>query len=144
MVELCTSHENLPALAANALKVRHKPLEIAGWQGEQKPIAGPTLLLKHRQLLNGLITSHMILPVLMRARPIDLGSDEPSLRTKRELTEITSSQSENSGFAKYIAAACHGHSRSADCVPITTYRPELHYMRERGPKWREKHTRPPG
>jgi hypothetical protein len=33
-------HENLLALAANVLELRHKLLEIAGWQGEQKPIAG--------------------------------------------------------------------------------------------------------
>jgi len=26
--------EDLPALAANMFKVRHEPLEIAGWQGE--------------------------------------------------------------------------------------------------------------
>ena len=42
MVERTISvHEDLPALAANLFKLRHKPLEIAGWQGEQKPIAGP-------------------------------------------------------------------------------------------------------
>ena len=34
-------HHDLPALVADMLKLRHKPLEIAGWQGEQKPIAGP-------------------------------------------------------------------------------------------------------
>jgi hypothetical protein len=34
-------HEDLLALAANVFKLRHKPLEIAGGQGEQKPIAGP-------------------------------------------------------------------------------------------------------
>jgi hypothetical protein len=34
-------HQDLPALAANLFKLRHKPLEIAGGQGEQKPIAGP-------------------------------------------------------------------------------------------------------
>jgi hypothetical protein len=28
-------------LAANLFKLRQKPLEIAGWQREQKPIAGP-------------------------------------------------------------------------------------------------------
>jgi hypothetical protein len=33
--------ENLLALAANVFKLRHKPLEIAGWQGEQKSVAGP-------------------------------------------------------------------------------------------------------
>ena len=27
---------------------------------------------------------------------------------------------------------------------FASYRPELHYMRGRGPKWREKHARPPG
>ena len=42
MVERTISvHENLPALAANVFKLRHEPLEIAGWQGKQKPIAGP-------------------------------------------------------------------------------------------------------
>jgi hypothetical protein len=36
MVERAISvHEDLPALAANLFKLRHKPLEIAGWQGEQ-------------------------------------------------------------------------------------------------------------
>jgi hypothetical protein len=34
-------HQDLRALAANLFKLRHKPLEIAGWQGKQKPIAGP-------------------------------------------------------------------------------------------------------
>jgi membrane protein len=34
-------HENLLALAANVFKLRHKSLEIARGQGEQKPIAGP-------------------------------------------------------------------------------------------------------
>jgi hypothetical protein len=34
-------HQDLGALAANVFKVRHNPLEIAGGQGEQKPIAGP-------------------------------------------------------------------------------------------------------
>ena len=34
-------HEDLLAFAANVLELRHEPLEIAGWQGEQKPIAGP-------------------------------------------------------------------------------------------------------
>jgi hypothetical protein len=28
-------------------------------------------------------------------------------------------------------------------VVFASYRPELHYMRGRGPKWREKHTRAP-
>jgi hypothetical protein len=42
MVERTVSvHEDLLALAANVFKLRHKPLEIAGWQGEQKPITGP-------------------------------------------------------------------------------------------------------
>ena len=42
MVERTISvHENLPALAANVLKLRHEAREIAGGQGEQKPIAGP-------------------------------------------------------------------------------------------------------
>jgi hypothetical protein len=31
---------NLLALAVDLFKRRHEPLEIAGWQGEQKPIAG--------------------------------------------------------------------------------------------------------
>ncbi len=26
---------------------------------------------------------------------------------------------------------------------LASYRPELHYMRGRGPKWREKHARTP-
>ena len=34
-------HEDLSALAANLFKLWHKLLEIAGWQGEQKPVAGP-------------------------------------------------------------------------------------------------------
>ena len=34
-------HQDLLALAANVFKLRHKPLKIAGRQGEQKPIAGP-------------------------------------------------------------------------------------------------------
>ena len=34
-------HEDLLAMAANVFKLRHKPLEIAGWKGEQKPIARP-------------------------------------------------------------------------------------------------------
>jgi len=28
-------------MAGNVFKLRHKPLEIGGWQGEQKPVAGP-------------------------------------------------------------------------------------------------------
>jgi hypothetical protein len=34
-------HENLLALAANVFQLRHESLEVAGGQGEQKPIAGP-------------------------------------------------------------------------------------------------------
>ena len=34
-------HENLLAFAANVFKLRRESLEIAGGQGEQKPIAGP-------------------------------------------------------------------------------------------------------
>jgi hypothetical protein len=34
-------HEDLLALATNLFKLRHEPLEIAGWKGEQKPVAGP-------------------------------------------------------------------------------------------------------
>jgi hypothetical protein len=34
-------HQDLRALAANLFKLRHKPLEIARGQREQKPIAGP-------------------------------------------------------------------------------------------------------
>ena len=34
-------HEDLLAFARNVFELRHKPPEIAGWQGEQKPIAGP-------------------------------------------------------------------------------------------------------
>jgi len=34
-------HQHLRALAANLFKLRHKPLEIARWQREQKPIAEP-------------------------------------------------------------------------------------------------------
>ena len=35
MVERTISvHEDLLALAANVFKLRHEPLEIAGWQGE--------------------------------------------------------------------------------------------------------------
>ena len=42
MVERTISvHENLLALAANVFKLWHESLEIAGRQGEQKPIAGP-------------------------------------------------------------------------------------------------------
>jgi hypothetical protein len=42
MVERTISvQQNLPALAANLFKLRYESLEIAGWQGEQKPIAGP-------------------------------------------------------------------------------------------------------
>jgi hypothetical protein len=42
MIERTISvHENLIALAANVFKLRHESLEIAGGQGEQKPIAGP-------------------------------------------------------------------------------------------------------
>jgi hypothetical protein len=31
----------LLAFAANLFKLWHEPFKIAGWQGEQKPIAGP-------------------------------------------------------------------------------------------------------
>ena len=42
MVERTISvQKNLLALAANVFKLRHESLEIAGGQGEQKPIAGP-------------------------------------------------------------------------------------------------------
>ncbi len=42
MVERTISvHENLPALAENVLKLWHQELEIAGWQGKKKSIAGP-------------------------------------------------------------------------------------------------------
>jgi hypothetical protein len=42
MVERIISvQENLFALAANVFKLRQELLEISGWQGEQKPIAGP-------------------------------------------------------------------------------------------------------
>jgi hypothetical protein len=42
MVERTISiHENLLALAANVFQLRHESLEVAGGQGEQKPIAGP-------------------------------------------------------------------------------------------------------
>jgi hypothetical protein len=34
-------HQYLRALATNLFKLRHKLLEIAGGQREQKPIAGP-------------------------------------------------------------------------------------------------------
>jgi hypothetical protein len=34
-------HQHLPALAGDVFELRHEPLEIAGWQGEQKPIARP-------------------------------------------------------------------------------------------------------
>jgi hypothetical protein len=35
MVERTVSvHEDLLALAANVFEFRHKPLEIAGWQGQ--------------------------------------------------------------------------------------------------------------
>jgi hypothetical protein len=42
MVERTISvHQDLPALAWNVFKLRDKSLEIAGWQGEYEPIAGP-------------------------------------------------------------------------------------------------------
>jgi hypothetical protein len=42
MVERAISvHDDLLALAVNVFKLRHEPLEIAGRQREQKPIAGP-------------------------------------------------------------------------------------------------------
>jgi hypothetical protein len=34
-------HKDLPASAGNVFKLRHEPLEIAGWQRQQKSIAGP-------------------------------------------------------------------------------------------------------
>jgi len=34
-------HEDLLAFAANIFKLRQNVFEIAGWQGEQKAIAGP-------------------------------------------------------------------------------------------------------
>ena len=34
-------HEDLPALAANLFKLRHKLFEITRWKGEQKPVAEP-------------------------------------------------------------------------------------------------------
>jgi hypothetical protein len=43
MVERTISvRENLPALAENVLKLWHQELEIAGWQGKKKSIAGPS------------------------------------------------------------------------------------------------------
>ena len=49
MVE-CTIgvHQYLRALATNLFKVRHKPLEIAGRQRQQKPVAGPIRQSVHR------------------------------------------------------------------------------------------------
>jgi hypothetical protein len=42
MVERTVSaHQDLPALAAYLFKLRHKLFEIGGWQGEEKPVAGP-------------------------------------------------------------------------------------------------------
>ena len=42
MVERTISvHQDLPAFAWNVFELRHQQLEIAGWKGEQKPIAGP-------------------------------------------------------------------------------------------------------
>jgi hypothetical protein len=42
MVERTISvHQDFRALAANVFKLRHHPLEIARWQGKQKPISGP-------------------------------------------------------------------------------------------------------
>jgi hypothetical protein len=42
MVERAISvHQDLPAFAANAFELRHKPLEIAGRQGKQQAIARP-------------------------------------------------------------------------------------------------------
>ena len=35
--------EHLLACAGNGLKLRHEPLQIAGWQRKQQPIAGPGL-----------------------------------------------------------------------------------------------------
>jgi hypothetical protein len=35
-------HENLRTSAWNVLKLWYEPLQIAGWQSEQKSIAGPT------------------------------------------------------------------------------------------------------
>jgi hypothetical protein len=34
-------HQDLRAVAADVFKLQHKPLEIAGGQREQQPIAGP-------------------------------------------------------------------------------------------------------
>jgi hypothetical protein len=34
-------HEDLRAVAANLFELRHKPLEIAGGQRQQKPITWP-------------------------------------------------------------------------------------------------------
>jgi hypothetical protein len=34
-------HEDLLGVAGDVFKLRHEPLEIAGGEGEQKPVAGP-------------------------------------------------------------------------------------------------------
>jgi hypothetical protein len=34
-------HQDFTAGAANVFEFGHKAFEVGGWQGEQKPIAGP-------------------------------------------------------------------------------------------------------
>ena len=46
--------EDLPALAVTLFKLWYEPLEIAGWEGEQKPIAGPIRWSSHTLVIGSL------------------------------------------------------------------------------------------
>ena len=42
-------------------------------------------------------------------------------------------------FATLVAVRITAKTRQLSRIVFCTYRPELHYMRGPGPKWREKH-----
>jgi len=46
-------------------------------------------------------------------------------------------------FATTVAARIAARTRRLTRSVFSTYRPELHYMRGPGPKWREKHDQLP-
>jgi hypothetical protein len=50
---------------------------------------------------------------------------------------------ETEDFAHTVAVRIAERARQLTHNLLDPYRPELHYMRGPGPKWREKHGRPP-
>ncbi len=75
----------------------------------------------------------------MIGRPIQPAKFESTLRTERHMRQLSSPASIAVSLLRRVAGSLLTFLGPSWDGPRRKYRPEDHYMRGPGPKWREKH-----